>query len=179
MSWERFQEINKVPAIYRECCLENLNQHRKAAEQFIMRPSPLLLSGECGTGKTYFIYTLIRGLLTQGRWPLAEIKFCSAKNLSDQIEEELRTFGTTWYEIQKCVEVGILFIDDFGVQATGERMERDFYEICDKRLSNLYPTIFSTNLTEQEIQKIFGARIYSRLKQCYKISFTGKDQRSS
>lgn len=178
MSWDRFKEINNILKIYSDCSLKNLRHHQNEAKDFLTHQSPILLQGECGTGKTYFMMTLIRELFSLRKWPLWAIRFAKAKNLSDKMEEEFRQYGTTKGEIQSCLEAECLFIDDFGVQGKSDRMERDFYEICDVRLGDMRPTVFSTNLTDEEIKEIFGARIHSRLKVCERIIFTGEDQRS-
>lgn len=178
MSWDRFKEINYVHKIYSECSVKNLSHHIPQAKSFIDTPSSMLLVGECGTGKTYFMFTLIRELLEHRKLPLHAVVFIKAKNLSDKMEEAFKQYGTTKAEVEKMVDADILFIDDFGVQSRAERMERDFYEICDIRLADMRPTVFSTNLEEGEIKEVFGARIYSRLKVCQKISFNGQDQRS-
>ncbi len=178
MSWDRFQEINYISKSYKDAHVGNLGDMKEFALSFLKKPKPMMLMGKCGTGKTYFIMAIIQALLVCGARPLWQIKFSRAKSLSDRIDEEYKIYGTTKSEIQSCIEAPYLFIDDFGVQSRGERIERDFYEICDRRLPDGMPTIFSTNLEEEEIKEIFGARISSRLKLCQIITFTGPDRRN-
>lgn len=178
MSWARFKEINNILKIYSDCSLKNLRHHQREAKAFLSQPGPLLLQGECGTGKTYFMMTLIRELFDSRSWPIWAIRFVKAKNLSDKMEEEFKQYGTTKGEIERSLDSECLFIDDFGVQGKSDRMERDFYEICDVRLGDMKPTVFSTNLGDEEIKSVFGGRIHSRLKVCERIIFTGEDQRS-
>ena len=178
MSWDRFKEINKVANVYHECALNQLGSYKGVAKSFIDSPHSLLLQGACGTGKTFFMFTLIKELLEAKKWGLWSLRFHKAKHLSDRMEEEFKKYGTTSHVIEQCLDVNVLFIDDFGVQSRAERMERDFYEICDVRLGDMRPTVFSTNLTDEEIRETFGARIHSRLRVCERVLFNGEDRRS-
>lgn len=178
MSWQRFKEINNILKIYEECSFKTLKQKHNDAKAFLDHPGPMLLQGECGTGKTYFMFVLIRELFETKKRHISEVLFVRAKNLSDKMEEEFRQYGTTKGVIERAVSAPYLFIDDFGVQGKSDRMERDFYEICDIRLGNMQPTVFSTNLNDEEIRDTFGARIHSRLKVCEKLLFNGEDRRS-
>jgi len=178
MSWDRFKEINSILKVYSDCSLKTLDQKQNDAKGFLDHPGPLLLQGECGTGKTYFMFTLIREIFETKKRHISEVLFMRAKNLSDKMEEEFKKYGSTHGVIERVVEAPYLFIDDFGVQGKGDRMERDFYEIVDVRMGNMQPTVFSTNLTDEEIRDTFGARIHSRLKVCEKLLFNGEDRRS-
>lgn len=177
MGWARFLEINNITKSYKDCSLNALYNYKPVAVDFIKNKTSMVLKGECGTGKTFFMLSTIHALLEHAKLPLWYVFFVKAKTLSDRIDQEYRQYGTTKTVIDQCLEAPYLFIDDFGVQARTERMERDFYEICDVRLADQRPTMFSTNLSEENLKSVFGARIYSRLKQCHRLDFNGKDLR--
>jgi DNA replication protein DnaC len=138
----------------------------------------MLLVGDPGTGKTYFMYALMHELLKSG-WPLGLLRFINGKRVGDMFDEEHKLYGTSKDTIRQLVEPAILFVDDFGVEGKSERIERNYYEITDNRLADDMPTVFSTNLSDPEIKEVFGSRIDSRLKQCVKIHFEGNDQRQA
>jgi len=63
MSYLSFCQDNKIAKCYYDCSIKNLKSLQPIAEQFLKSPFPIKLYGEPGTGKTYFMLTLIRELL--------------------------------------------------------------------------------------------------------------------
>lgn len=136
----------------------------------------LLILGDYGTGKTYFMYCLVRGLLN--RYPLSDIYFNKSKNIDDKLADAFREFGSCSYLLERLSTIKFLFIDDFGVEKASEKTEREYYEFIDRRTSNERPTIITSNLQFDEIKSNIGGRIHSRLKVCNFIEFKGTDIRS-
>jgi DNA replication protein DnaC len=179
MSWFGFCEINYVCKAYKDAKLVDLHSNTLPAKAFINETFSMLLVGDPGTGKTYFMYAMIYELFAHNKCHLHEVRFINGKHLGDMFEEEFRAYGTSRETVRKMVDPRILFVDDFGVEGKSDRIERNYYDLIDVRLADDKPTIFSTNLTDAEIKEIFGARIDSRLKQCVKITFDSKDQRKA
>lgn len=177
MNWKKFCDINMVPSSYLECSIENLKQFHETAHIFLMRPFSLLLTGDCGRGKTYFLFTLLKELLETKGLHVAHIRYLNAYELEERVDEEIANCRSAKYFIESLCDVYCLFIDDFGVEKTRERAERNYYKLLDKRLANSMPTVLSTNLTNQEILETYGARIASRLKLCKHLHFKGADLR--
>lgn len=177
MSWSRFREIFNVSQSYCDASIKNLEHHQMMAKQFLGKPCSMLLVGPPGTGKTYFMFSLINTILEKKPEYLSQVLFINGKHLSEMLDEEHKAYGTCRDVVRKMVDPKYLFIDDFGVEGKSDRIERNYYDICDKRLADHRITIFSTNLADQEIKEVFGVRIDSRLKQCMKVVFDGKDQR--
>ena len=121
------------------------------------------------------MFTLIRGLLEQG-CHRGDLRFINALILDEKVEEEAKRFGTAHHFVDNLCDNRFLFIDDFGIEKSRDRAERNYYHLLDKRLNNKQPTIISTNLKEEEILAVYGTRIESRLKMCRKIVFTGEDR---
>lgn len=138
----------------------------------------MILMGDSGRGKTYFLLTLIKELLETRDLPLAALRYINAADLEERVDAEVQQFRTARNFISSLCDVSLLFIDDFGVEKTLERAERNYYTITDKRLSYKRPTVFSTNLTNDEIFETYGPRIDSRLKHCERLYFTGHDMRN-
>lgn len=185
MSWKEFCESGACPRNYQNCSLEDLTvltnsestNFFKAAYSFINSPVPLILQGDPGRGKTYFMYCLIRGIFDMRRLHRSYIRFMNAQDLDERVAQEIKTYGSASYFISTLCDSDLLMIDDFGVESSKERAERNYYSLLDKRLANDRPMVISTNLTDEEILKIFGSRIDSRLKQCVKLVFDGPDLR--
>lgn len=168
---------NRIPACYIDATLKNLKMLDPVVIKFIKRPFPMMIGGEPGTGKTYFLLALIRYLLEVRRLPPHMIRFITAIDLDDRVDEEFKKSGSAKYFLQGLQEDYFLFIDDFGVEKSKERAERNYYTLLDHRLGNSKPTILTTNLKEEEILNVYGARIHSRLKQCFPVILTGEDKR--
>jgi DNA replication protein DnaC len=147
------------------------------AEVWLKNPFSLILEGLPGRGKTYFLFSLIRGLLAKE--PLYKIRFFRSKDLDDKILDEFKLYGSSKTILKSVSEVEFLFIDDFGIERGTEKSERDYYEIIDKRIANELVTVISTNLDKNELTNMYGSRIASRLKECVGLKFEGNDLRGS
>ncbi len=178
MSWQKFCEINIVPKQYLNCSIENLKQFKEDAIDFLNTPYPIILMGDAGRGKTYFLYSLIREILEKKGVSLADMRYINAMKLEERVSTYVNMYKSASEFIDGLCEVHYLFIDDFGVEASIQKAERNYYTLTDIRLSNYLPTVFATNLTNEEILETYGARIDSRLKQCTRLKFTGKDLRT-
>lgn len=183
MSWKEFCEMNGVPKIYRESSLETLNipspttDFKKLLFQFLKEPTSLILQGDPGRGKTFFMYALISELFALRKMPMHWLRYFNADSLDRRIDDEMAKYKSATYFLQGLVETPFLFIDDFGIEGSKEKAERNYYYLLDKRLANDEVTVLSTNLEDGEILQIFGSRIDSRLKQCVKLVFDGPDLR--
>lgn len=178
MSWEKFCKLNKVPSKYLNCSIENLKQFKKEATQFIKNYHSIILMGDSGRGKTYFQYALIHELLEKQEVGLYDLRYINALELETKVDQHINEHRSASGFIYGLCDVFFLFIDDFGIEPTVQRAERNYYTLTDKRLSNNLPTIFATNLTDHEISYTYGSRIHSRMKQCSRINFTGRDWRT-
>ena len=177
MSWNHFCDINYIPPHLFSCSIENLKHFKEEALDFLKSPYSMILMGDCGRGKTYFILALIKELLEIRKIPLGEMRYINALELEERVDECLDKFKSARYFIEGLCSIYFLFIDDFGIEGTVQRAERNYYTLTDKRLTHDRPTVFSTNLTDEEILQTYGMRIESRLKQCKRLNFNGPDLR--
>lgn len=84
--------------------------------------------------------------------------------------------------MKNILSVDLLIIDDLGTEHTSELYLTELFTIINTRLLNqnnkITKTIISTNLTPEEIGKIYTTRILSRIVGNYKIlRFFGEDLR--
>lgn len=177
MTWKRFCEINMILPSFYSCSIENLKQFKQEAKHFLLNPFSMILVGDSGRGKTYFILALIRELLEVRKIPLGEMRYINALELEERVDECMEQFRSSRYFIEGLCSIYFLFIDDFGIEGTIQRAERNYYSLTDKRLGGNKPTVFSTNLTDEEILETYGMRIDSRLKRCKRLNFNGPDLR--
>ena len=182
MSWEQFCECNKTPKHLQEASLEPgqfMPDDRVITGcKWLDKPrKSLILSGETGRGKTYFMYCLMKGIIQ--RYGIHNARFFKSKQLDDRLLSDLRQYGDANYMLETVKDIPFLFLDDFGLERSGERAEREYYDIIDDRVEHRKPTIISTNLSDSDILKTFGDRIHSRLKTFVGIPFEGEDIRES
>ena len=178
MTWDEAIKRFNVPNIYKEVSLEKVEKlNPKLSEigrrwlEIDSKPT-IVLSGTPGGGKTFFAYSLLRGLVMQNkhRWLLFTNSFdLDNELLKSQLSED--------EVILKYQEVPILFLDDLGVERISDRMLRQYYAIINSRLNNLFPTVFTTNIPVEKIHEKVGDRIASRLKTATEIKFPDKDLR--
>lgn len=175
MSWDIFCELYQVGARYRNAHIgkcDKLPEHLiDEGIEWCKKPKSLLIHGSSGRGKTYLTYCLLREAMRL--YGLHQIRWVKSKALDDQILQAFSQYGTTTDTIRKFSEINLLFIDDFGVDRGSERTERDYYELIDNRWEHMKPTVITTNLTPEIIEKTYGSRIFSRLKDFKWISFEG------
>ena len=149
-------------------------QLKQFGRKWVNNPCNLVLYGQAGRGKTWFMHCLMHDLFFQRKW----IRFFKSKTLDDLIIENMKTYGSAQFLIQKQIcDCEFLFLDDIGMERSTDRLERDFFEIIDTRLCTLLPTIISTNLDADKIEESYGSRINSRLKEYQWIKFSGDDLR--
>ena len=142
---------------------------------WINQPVSSVLTGDAGRGKTHFSLCLAKEAVR--KFGISNVIWFKSKRLDDEIVSCTKEFGSASYKIKTLSDVDILFIDDFGMDRSTERAERDYYEIIDTRWENYKVTVLSTNLTPKQIEKVYGARIYSRLKDFSWFLFNGPDLR--
>ncbi|MFJ7995468.1 ATP-binding protein [Peribacillus frigoritolerans] len=122
----------------------------------------LLIQGNPGTGKTHLCVAIARtlkekgfivGFLTIGQL-LSKIK--STYNKASMITEE-----KIFKDLKK---LDFLILDDLGAEATGgndDWRKSLIFEIVESRSGK--PTIYTSNLTDQDLPMAVGERVFSRL----------------
>ncbi len=168
--WIKKCSSGEIPPLYWKVNHKNMdNQIIDSIIQFIRSHTSLLLQGNVGSGKTYLLYYLIKKGAKALFYKSYEIDNLSLKYLNEYHSNEKLIF-----ELQSAK---ILFIDDLGVNRLTDRFERDLYMVLDYRLENLLPTLISTNLSDEDLLKNYGERIFSRLKEYVRVEYKFEDKR--
>ena len=80
--------------------------------------------------------------------------------------------------MQLMLECDLLILDDLGAEFSTSFTNAAVYQLMNSRLNKRLPTIISTNLTLQELLKLYGERVFSRLIGSYvPLFFVGQDVR--
>lgn len=190
MNWQDAVRIHRIPKLYEEASLSNASLIPpgivKIGKEWVRlneRPS-LFLYGTTGCGKTYFLISLFRGVLASYScpFPMIYIKSTSLdRNLLDASRGSvLDSCGYQTSEdhlLNIYSETQILFIDDLGSESSSERVRRQYGVIIDTRISNKLPTVYTSNIPPEEIEKLYGDRTASRLQLATNIQFPCVDHR--
>lgn len=134
----------------------------------------LLLMGNYGTGKSHIASAIVRSVSDQ-RWGCF---YMTASDLFDYINS-VRSFDTTIPDLlDKISAIRLLVIDEIGVQSWTDAERKRLQQVIDERERKKHPTIFCTNLTQDEIKTCCGGRVESRLLDvAYPIPFEWEDHR--
>ncbi len=175
--FKKFCNDNKIACDFDNCDITNFKEFNFIIEPFLKKPFSLMLLGDPGIGKTHLMLALLKEYLDNRKYPRYMFRYFEASVLDDKIDADYKCYGNANYLIQSICEDHFLFIDDFGIEKSKEKAERNYFKIFNDRLVMKKPTVITTNLGEQEILNIYGARISSRLKLCHKLVMTGEDKR--
>ena len=152
------------------------------AEQFSLGadrqiPKSLLFLGGTGLGKTHLSTAVARRVIERGY----DVYYNSAVGMISDFE--FRRFGnavaqTDGDDTARYTECDLLIIDDLGTEVVNQFTLSCLYHVINTRLNLGKPTVISTNLTADDLRRVYSDRITSRLLCEYLlIPFYGVDVR--
>jgi DNA replication protein DnaC len=163
-SLESFHGAEKTKDLLRKC-LENGDS--------------ILLKGNTGTGKTHLAIASLRELVINFKVnSQADACVITVPELLMDIRSTYNSDKYTEKEIvAKYANIPYLIMDDIGAEKDTGRSIEMLYIIIDRRNREKLPTIYTTNLTLDEIEQYLGARIASRMTQSTVITLDLPDYR--
>ncbi len=186
MSWKEFCRLNAefIAPKYQRADKTQIKipddekgSYSKKIDIIVEKPRSLLLLGKAGRGKTYFMFALLHALFDAGKATLYNTRFYRSINLDTKLVADFEKWRSVDQTVSYIAQYEYLFIDDFGLDRDTSKAERDYYDLIDRRMAFDRVTVFSSNLDENALNKLFGERIASRLKECTVIEFKGPDLR--
>lgn len=181
--------IYGLPRAYKDCSFETYQGNDKLIKDLqkliTSNEDGIVLRGNTGCGKTHMAIAIAKQIPTEDKrlrssWetipgtifttaPELLLKIRSAfREGSEQSEEQL---------IDYYSGCELLILDDLGSEKTSEFAVTTLYVIIDRRLRDCRKTIITTNMSQQEIEQTFGARIASRLSGMENIKINMPDHR--
>lgn len=135
----------------------------------------VLMLGKTGLGKTHLSLAIASEVLKKGY----NVLYDSALNYLRKIERE--HFGRDKGDVdtlEMLISADLLILDDLGAEFDTPFYTSTIYNIINTRMIKGMPTIISTNLSLDGIQKKYEDRIFSRLFASYEcLEFVGVDVR--
>lgn len=171
---------------YNKELVEYLKDYVKNIEEKINSCENIIITGECGVGKTYLMKCFINDCK----------KIVVEKEIWDypknKIEKRLLNIG--YFNIFKVIEelrkkydkkesdynfnsYDILIIDEIGVQFATDSERQILYEIINYRWENFKPTFLISNLNLEGIKKVLGLRIFDRINTNKHFILNGSSRR--
>ncbi len=148
---------------------------RQYAANFSMEAGNLLFSGNTGLGKTFLSACIARAVADGGH----SVVYESAAHLFQTLEKaRFEANDDNRRAAAKYGECDLLIVDDLGTELPGQFVTSALYTLVNDRLLEGRPTIISTNLSVEELNRRYNPQIVSRLRGSYRrVAFVGDDIR--
>jgi len=74
--------------------------------------------------------------------------------------------------------VPLLVVDDIGVRDATQAFRADAHDLIDYRVTNRLPTIYTSNVTIDELAEVYDRRLWDRVRDmCVVLEFSGESKR--
>ena len=151
---------------------------QRFAAEFAQKPGQnLLLTGPTGVGKTFLTNCIAKAVIDDCHTVL----YRNAGDLFDALSRESfgrDTEGQQGPGMQEMLSCELLIIDDLGTELGSNFTNSRLFMIISHRLLQRLSTIISSNLSLNQLSRVYGDRVVSRLMEGYlKIPFYGRDLR--
>lgn len=162
-------------AKYREIMSKIFQYCKNYAENFSRSSDNILIFGKTGLGKTHLSLSIANEVLKNG----FSVLYDSTVNYLRQIEKEHFGRSAEYMDtLEMLLSADLLILDDLGSEFETSFYNSVIYNIINTRMCRNIPTIISTNLNHEDIQKKYDDRIVSRLFAAYNcLEFVGTDIR--
>ncbi|HQM80522.1 MAG TPA: ATP-binding protein [Syntrophorhabdaceae bacterium] len=169
-----------VPKRFLKCSFENFQGNERIVGicKNHSIDQGLYLFGDVGRGKTHLIAAMLREFVRLGYHEFLFVS--SVKLLNDLAGAAFRhdeRDGDESEIINRCLNAGILVLDDLGKGGFSNWAITKLFLIIDQRYSAERPTIVTSNFDLEGIQDRLGEPIASRLAESRIIHITGSDYR--
>lgn len=159
----------------REKMKKMLDFAKKYVKNFGEGSQNLLFVGEPGCGKTYLSVCIGCELIRSGKFVL----YAPVQDLLSDFEAATFRNREATMPVEDYLDADLLIIDDLGTEFYSSFVETTLYNVINTRLTRKKPTIISTNLSIEEREECYAARLNSRLTYSFlNLGFPDADLRA-
>lgn len=156
----------RMTQILKVCC--------EFAKNFGENTGNLLFLGGAGLGKTHLSLAIAGEVLQKNH----SVVYGSIQNIINKLSSETFSYSGSTDVSDGVLGCDLLILDDLGSEMNTAFSQSCIYNIINTRIMRSLPTIISTNLTLEEIEKQYTARVSSRIIGNYTLlQFLGSDIR--
>lgn len=152
-----------------------LSYCKEYADEFNENSKSLFMKGNTGLGKTHLSLSIANEVIKKGYGVI----YVSTPSLVTQLEKEHFSYNKEDAKTEDALlDCDLLIIDDLGTEFTTPFSTSAIYNIFNSRLLANKPIILNTNLSLQELEKLYSQRFVSRIVgEAVRLDFFGKDIR--
>lgn len=148
---------------------------RDYADSFGPGSVNLLFRGGTGLGKTFLSACIARVVSQKG---FSVVYETTVEALSAYEDQKFRGSEAAEQTIKKLLSCDLLILDDLGTEMVTDFTRTALYSLVNARLLSGKKTVISTNLTYEEMERLYTPQICSRLRGEYQdLPFVGRDIR--
>lgn len=178
MNIETYLEYSGIPTRYKLSEFKNYidkNDNIKKFSGLRTTKEPVLIwSDKSGNGKTHLAVSLLKVIAWRG----LSAKYITASMLMIVLRGSFNDQNSTESDIiNNLVRVGVLVIDDIGVEKNTDYCMQCWYTVINDRYNECRPTIFTSNYSPRILADKLGNRIMSRISSGRIIKINGDDHR--
>jgi len=152
-----------------------LDFSKKYVQTFGESSQNLLFVGEPGCGKTYLSVCIGCELIRSGKFVL----YAPVQDLLADFEAATFKGKDSSVPTEEYMDADLLIIDDLGTEFYSSFVESTLYSVINTRLTRKKPTVISTNLSEEDRNQFYAARLNSRLTYSFtNVGFPAADLRA-
>ncbi len=146
--------------------IQGWNEEMPTIKEWMDDPKNFLILQGCpGSGKTYVAIALclyLYELNTQNSY--LDIEFVNVRSFFNYLKKRFSEGKDDIWPKECLMKTKWLVLDDLGAARNTEWQQETVLDIIDERYNNMMPTIITTNFSFEDIGKIFGPRVQSRLQ---------------
>jgi DNA replication protein DnaC len=122
----------------------------------------MIFVGKPGTGKTHLAVGIALEVMDRGYSAL----YSSVLRALRSVKDGFSTTGESETAVVKRLAVpDLLILDEAGISYETDTEAMILYEIVNQRYEEKKPTLFTSNYTLAELQKVMGDRVIDRLRE--------------